>query len=179
MPTPFHILAAGQDRLFGLDSQTLVQVAVQLLNACVLAGVLSWLLYKPVRKFMARRAAGIQAQFDSAGDDRAMADKLKALYEQKLEEIERERAGILEAARRQGDDLRAQMLEEAEKELASLREQAAAELLAERGRAQEALRLRVIGAASLMAEKVVALAMDPADQDRLFAETLAELGDAL
>ena len=53
-------------RMFGLDMQTLIQVGPQLLNVGILAFFLSWLLYKPVRAFMAKRSERIAGQLEHA-----------------------------------------------------------------------------------------------------------------
>ena len=165
--------------IFALDKQTMITVGIQLLNACVLAAVLTYLLYKPVRKFMQKRADGIGAQLNRAEEDRAAADQLKARYEQQLADIDLERIKILEEAQRFAAEKKSQLLDETEKEIAAMKERAAADLRAERGRANEELKLHMIETAAAMAEKFVAFAMDENTRDRLFDETLAELEGAV
>jgi len=168
-----------EGRIFALDQQTLIQIGIQLLNAIVLAVVLTYLLYKPVRKFMQKRADGIQSQLDRAQDDAQAAEKWKAFYEQRLEEIELEREGILEEAQRLAAENTERMLGEAGEEIAAKKERAAAGIQARQERANEELRLQIIETASAMAGKFVATAMDEEAQDRLFGEALAELEDVV
>jgi len=156
-----------EGRIFALDQQTLIQIGIQLLNAIALAAVLTYLLYKPVRKFMRKRADGIKSQLDRAQDDAEAAEKLKAFYEQRLEEIELERAGILEEARKLADDTRGRLTAGAEQELAAMRE-----------RALEEARQEITEAATAMAGKIAAVSLDGAARDRLFEETMAELEGA-
>jgi len=165
-------------RIFALDQQTLISAGIQLLNAAILATALAFLLYKPVRKFMRGRAEGIQSQLDRAQDDMEAAEKLKAFYEQRLEEIELERAGILEEARKLADDTRGRLTAGTEQELAVTRERAEAEILARRERALEEARQEITEAATAMAGKIAAVSLDGAARDRLFEETMAELEGA-
>ena len=55
-----------EGRVFGLDSQTLISIGIQLFNAILLAVVLGYLLYKPVKEFMQNRTNRIQSQLDDA-----------------------------------------------------------------------------------------------------------------
>jgi len=164
-----------EGRIFALDQQTLIQIGIQLLNAIALAAVLTYLLYKPVRKFMRKRADGIKSQLDRAQDDAEAAEKLKAFYDQRLEEIEQERAGILEEAQRLAADKAARMLSEAEGEISAKKERAAADIQARHERADEECRLQIIETASAMAGKIVASTLDEDAQNRLFERTLAAL----
>jgi len=166
-------------RIFALDQQTLISIAIQLLNACVLAVVLTYLLYKPVRKFLKQRADGIKSQLDRAQDDAEAAEKLKAFYDQRLEEIELERAGILEEAQRHAAEKAQRMLGDADGEIAAKKERAAADIQARRERANEENRLQIIETASAMAGRIVASSLDGDTHDRLFDETLAALEEAL
>ena len=167
------------DRIFALDQQTLIQIGIQLLNTIVLAAVLTYLLYKPVRKFMQKRADGIKSQLDRAQDDAEAAEKLKAFYDQRLEEIELERAGILEEAQRLAAEKAQRMLGDAEGEIAAKKERAAADIQARHERANEENRLQIIETASAMAGRIVTSSLDGDAHDRLFDETLAALEEAL
>ena len=164
-----------EGRIFALDQQTLIQIGVQLLNAGVLAALLTWLLYKPVRKFMQKRADGISAQLARAQDETAMAESLKILYEDKVEEFERGRAQALEEAQRLADEKRIALVAQAQRDADSIRAHARAEMALERERAAEEQRLQAIGLAKVMAGKYAAASLDAAAQTRIFDETLAEL----
>ena len=54
-----------EERLFGLDSQTLIQIGIQLLNGIILAVALGYILYKPVKEFLHKRSEGIQNKIDA------------------------------------------------------------------------------------------------------------------
>ena len=174
----FVLTAASEGRLFGLDQQTLISAGIQLFNASLLAAALAYILYKPVRKFMQKRAGGIQAQFAGAERETAKANELKALYEHRIADIERERIDILEEAHAAAAERSERMRDETLREIAAMKERAGAEIRMERERVSDEIRLHIIEVAALMAEKFVALNMDEAAQSRLFDEALAELEGA-
>ncbi|MCL2488848.1 MAG: ATP synthase F0 subunit B [Oscillospiraceae bacterium] len=173
------ILLDAGGRVFGLDQDTLIEIGIYLFNAIFFVVVFTWILYKPVKKFMKKRADGINAQMDAAADTAAQAEEMKTLYEQKLHELESERLKVLESAHELAAEKSRQLMEETEKETAGMKERAAAEMLAERERAAEEIRVHIIDVASAMAEKFMARAIDGEARGRLFDETLAELEKVL
>jgi len=169
------LAAASEGRIFGLDQQTLISTGIQLFNACLLAVALTYILYKPVRKFMQKRADGIKAQLGMAENAVEKAEELRALYEKKLEDIEQERIALIDSAYALTVEKSKQMMDEANREIAEMRERAAAAMQVERERADEEIRLHIIEVASIMAGKIVADSIDEEAHNRLFAETLSEL----
>ena len=162
-------------RLFALDQQMFISIMIQLFNVCVLAAALSYILYRPVSNFIRRRADRIRTQLDHAKEDMIKASKLKAQYEKRLENIELERAEILESARQFADKNSRRILEEAKKEATALRKRATEDIERELERASEDMKLYIIEVSSIIAGKFVADAIDGDTQDRLFAEAIAEL----
>ena len=175
--TAVFLAAVPDGRVFGLDQQTLISAGIQLFNAALLAVALAYILYKPVRNFLNKRAERISGQMRRADDDMAKAAELKAQYEKKLAEIELERAEILESAHQLAAEKSRLLLAEAQKEAAASKERAGLDIIFEREQADEELRQQIIEIASLIAEKFLARAIDPAAHDRLIAETIAELED--
>ena len=174
----FLAAAVPEGRMFGLDEQTLWQFAMQFINTAILAAILYFLLYKPVRKFMQARTERIQAQIDRAEEERQAADGLKARYEESLAEIEQERAEILNAAHQAAAQTSKEMLEESKDRALAIKQQAELDILREQEQAKDAFRLHVIELSSAMAAKIIAHAIDKETQDRLFDEALSELEDA-
>jgi len=164
----FFASATPEPYLFGLDQQTLISAGIQFLNACVLAFVLSRLLYKPVQKFMQDRADKIKAQLENAENAQQKANELKAQYEKKLKGIEQERAEILELARQTALKKNEQMLSSAQQEISAMKARAERTV-------NEDARLHIIDIASTMAEKFVSDSIDKDSHNKLFVETLAEL----
>ena len=179
MKTSFFLFSLLADTpkgsVFALDQQTLISAGILLLNACILAAALSFLLYKPVRNFLKKRSTYIEAQFSNAQDNMDKANELRSLYEQKLDEIDQERIKVLESANELASERSKQLLLNAEHTAAAERARAEAELQTERERVNEELRQHIIDVACVVAEKFVAHAIDPSVQDRLFDEAMAEL----
>lgn len=167
-----------EGRLFGLDSQTLIQIGIQLLNAIILAGGLGYLLYNPVKEFMQKRADRIQNRMDEAEQAKARAEQLIAEYKEKLKEIDQERLEILEAARFQAVEESKAILAEAKFEADEIKRKASESIAAQRERLKEESRLYIIEAASLITEKYIARTIDDAVQDQLFEEAMAQLEEA-
>ena len=172
------LVAVPEGRLFGLDEQTLFLIGLQLMNACVLAVALSYILYKPMQNFLHKRADKIKSQLDHAASDKAKANELKLQYERSLSEIEEERGDIIAAAYKVAADKQREMTNEAKREADALREQARVDIKREQEQISEALRLHIIDVSSVMAEKFVAHSIDKEAQDKLFAETMQELEEA-
>lgn len=174
----FLAQAVPDGRVFGLDSQTLIQIGIQLLNAILLAAALGYLLYNPVKEFMQKRTDRIQKQMDDAEAAKARAEELIAEYKQKLSEIDREREEILEAARLRAAEERKVIIAEAKQEALEQKQRVSESIAAQKERLKEEARLYIIEAASLMAEKYIAQTIDDQIQDKLFAEALAQLEEA-
>jgi len=165
-------------RLFALDQQTLISIAIQLLNICILAAALTYILYKPVQEFMARRTERISNELQTAEKRMAEADRLKAEYQKKLKEIDIERLKILEAAREEALNKSKHIIEEARAEALALRKRTEEMILAEKERLKMESKQYIIEVATLLAEKIVKEAIDSDIQDRLYEETIAELEEA-
>ena len=163
------------DRMFGIDQQTFIAAAINLLNVGILAFVLSKILYKPIQKALKRRTDRIQDQMANADREMADATELKLLYEHKMEEIEHERDEILAEARRTATDISRRLVSEAKKEAETIKERAASSVELEWQRAQTEMRTAIIDVSAVMAEKFVSLAINKDTHDKLFDETMADL----
>lgn len=66
------------------------QILLHLMNFVILAGGLYFLLYKPIKAFMDKRAAYYQEQADQAAQTTQAAQQLKADYEARLSAVDDE-----------------------------------------------------------------------------------------
>ncbi len=171
----FSAQAVPEGRVFGLDTQTLIGIGIQLLNGIILAVALGFILYKPVKEFLQRRAERIRSQINEAGAAMAKANALIAEYERKIREIDKERLAILEAASLEAAEERKKILEEARKEASAIRKRALEKIAEDKKRLEKETRLYIIEVASLMARKYIAQSMDAKTQERLFEEALGQL----
>jgi F-type H+-transporting ATPase subunit b len=161
--------------LFELNFDTLTQIGLNLFNVAVLALVLALVLYKPVRKVLKKRTDRIQGELDHAAKEMADATELKTLYEQKMQEIDREREEILVEARKLAADSGRRITADAKKEAEHIIERANASVEAEWQRTQTEMRTAIIDVSAVMAEKFVKLAINKETHDKLFEETVSDL----
>lgn len=167
-----------EGRVFGLDAQTFTDIVMQLLNGIILAVVLGYLLYNPVKNFMQERRQRIQGKIDESQQTRDKARSLIAQYEEKIAHIEDERISILEEARANAEEERMAMREDLEQELEELRQRAHDSLQAERNRLHEETRVHIIDNATLIAERFISEKISQADQDRLIDDAIANLEES-
>lgn len=170
--------AMPEGRVFGLDFQTLISIAIQLLNGIVLAVALGFILYKPVKEFLQKRTERIQNKIDDSQATMAKANELIAEYEAKIKDIDRERVEILEAARLKAQEESKIILENAKEEVREIKQKALDSIAEDKKRLKEETRLYIIEIASLMAEKYIAQNIDNEAQDKLFEEALVQLEDS-
>ena len=162
-------------RVFGIDQQTLIQIVANVINVAALAAFLSFLLYRPVRTILQKRTSKIQGQLIQAEEELEKATELRQKYEQKMEDVEREREEILGEARKVAADSSRRLLAEAKKEADTIRDRAAANVEMEWERAESDMRTAIIDVSAVMAEKFVSLAINKETHDRLFNETISDL----
>ena len=161
--------------MFGLDGQTFIQIVANLINLVILAAALAYLLYKPVRNVLRKRTERIQGQLMQADEEMSRAMELRREYEQKIEDIERERDDILGEARKQASETGRRLIADAKAEAEVVKERAASSVAMEWERAEDEMRTAIIEVSAAMAEKFVSLAINKDTHDRLFAETISDL----
>jgi len=161
--------------LFSMELQTVLQAVANIINVGVLAAILSYLLYKPVRDILNKRTNRIQGQLMQAEEELEKATELRRKYEQRMEEVEREREDILSEARKIAADSGKRLLADAKKEADTIKERAAANVEMEWERAENDMRTAIIDVSAVMAEKFVSLAINKETHDKLFEETISDL----
>lgn len=163
--------------VMGFDKQFLIQLGFQLLNTAVLCFILTKLLYKPVKKFLADRKEKIAKQIDNAQAQLSDAEKLKAEYEMKLRDIEKERDEILDEARSRGKQREQQIISEAKQEAETLKSRAMLDIQREQEKAKDEIKKQIIEVSSLVASRFIASSMDEATQNKLVDEVISDLGE--
>ncbi|MGE5594359.1 MAG: F0F1 ATP synthase subunit B, partial [Betaproteobacteria bacterium] len=109
------------------------------LNFLLLVALLTFFLYRPIRKFMMDRQDRIKQSLEEATRNRAESAKMKQEYEARLAQASREAQEIIEKAVVQGERAQTEILEAARKEAKAILEHARAEAARERQAAFEAL----------------------------------------
>ena len=168
----------AQSFLFNLDAQLLFDTILLVVAVFVLMLIMSNMLFNPARKLLKDRQDKINSDIKNALDDKESAAALKAEYESKLKEIDKEAEAILSEARQKALKNEAKIVEDAKAEASRIIKRAQEEALLEKKHAMDDMKQEMIAIASLMAEKVVAASIDTTIQDTLVEETLKEMGDS-
>ena len=166
------------DRLIGFDPQLLHDAVLTGINIFILFFACSYLLFNPVRDVLEKRRKKIADELEQAASDKMTAGALKAEYEAKIREVNKEAEDILETARRKAKAREAEMLDEAKAEAARIIERANREVELEKKKALDEMKQEIVDIAAMMAAKAVGNSIDVKIQDALIDETLKEMGES-
>ena len=110
----FMLLSTEMEpRLFDLDFQLLADAVLTLIAVIDLFFFLSYFLFNPAREFMNKRKDKIKSELEEAKKSQEEAAALKAEYEDKLKNVDKEAEGILSAARKKAMDNEASIVAKA------------------------------------------------------------------
>ena len=173
------LLTEGEtmERLFDLDWQLLADSCLTIIAVFVLFLALSYFLFNPARKMLNARKEKIRGELEDAKQNMEQAQSLKAQYEEKLKDIDKEAESILSDARKRALANETQIIADAKEEAARIIERARTEACLEKQKMSDDVKKEIINVASAMAGKVVSASIDEAVQNRLIDETLKEMGD--
>ena len=171
-------MLAEQTFLFNLDAQLLFDTALLAIAVFFLVLAMSYLLFNPARKLLKDRQERISNDIDSAKEDKESAAALKAEYEAKLKEVDKEAEGILAGARQKAMKNQAKIIDEAKEEASRIVKRAQEEAELEKKHAMDDMKQEMITVAAMMAQKVVAASIDTNIQSTLVDETLKEMGES-
>jgi F-type H+-transporting ATPase subunit b len=167
-----------EPRVFDLDLQLLADAGLMMIAVFVLFLAASYFLFNPVRALMQKRQEKIKDELDTAAKDMADAAELKAQYESKLKEINKEAEEILSDARARALANENRIVAEAKEEAARIIDRAKVEAKLEKEKAADDVKREMVVLASLMAGKVVKASIDTTVQESLVNETLKEIGES-
>ena len=160
-----------------LDKSLLIDIAIQLLNTCVLCAILSFLLYKPVLKFMNARKERIAGDLKNAEITMQNANEKLKEYNDLIAEMQAKRNGIFEQYTKEANENKQLIIEEAKREANEIKARAKLQIEREQEKAKDKIRLEIIETSNLIASKVIAGALDDKEQTKLINECIKDLGD--
>ena len=171
-------MLASQTFLFNLDPQLIFDVLLMAVAIFVLLLVASNMLFEPAKALLADRQNKIAKDISDAKEASESAAALKAEYESKLKNIEKEAEAILSEARQKALKNEQRIVDEAKEEARRIVKHAQDEALLEKKHAMDDVKKEIITVAGLMAQKVVSASIDTEIQESLVEETLKEMGDS-
>ncbi len=167
-----------QSFLFNLDAQLLFDTILLAIAVFFLFLLMSNLLFNPARKLLKGRQERIESDINLAKEDKEEAAAMKAEYEAKLKEVDKEVDAILSEARQKALKNETRIINEAKEEASRIIKRAQEEAILEKKHAMDDMKQEMVLIASMMAEKVVSASIDTKVQDTLVEETLREMGDS-
>ena len=170
------MLAQGYTFLFNLDAQLLFDTVLLAVAVFFLFMLMSYLLFNPARKLLKDRQDRIESDINTAIADKESA--LKAEYEGKLKDIDKEAEAILTEARQKALKNQNKIVDDAKEEASRIIKRAREEAELEKKHAMDDMKQEMIQIASLMAQKAVAASITTDIQDTLVEETLKEMGES-
>ena len=170
--------AEGFDYLFDLTGQLLQDAVLMIIAVFTLFLIASHFLFNPARDMLRKRQEKIKGELEDAKESMESADALKAEYEDKLKNIDKEAENILTQARKKALDNENRIIAEAKEEAARIIERAGTEAELEKKKAADDVKREMIVIASMMAGKVVNSSIDATVRDSLIDETLKEIGES-
>jgi F-type H+-transporting ATPase subunit b len=153
-----------------------ITLLIQVVNFLILIALLSKFLFKPLTKFLAERAEGIEKSLTEARLAREAAAKAQEEYRNQILATQREAALLREQAQREVEADRQRLLKESREEAQRLVADGKAQIEAETRRARASLRQEVIGLSLLVSERILGRSMTADDQQRLAEQYLQDLG---
>jgi F-type H+-transporting ATPase subunit b len=155
------------------------QIIWVFVNLLILFLLMKKFLFGPITKMLDERAKNVADTLDQADARLADAEKQKAEYTQQLADARGEAARIIEEARKRADLTYSRRMNEAEKDIQRLNEQAARQREADREAMLKSAKQQIAALVLLTTAKVSQHAMN-ADADRAMLDSfLDEAGDEL
>ncbi len=130
-----------------------VTILLHVINAFILLAALYYLLYKPVRKYMAARSQGIDEQLKSAQDTQNKAEDQFAASQQKLKAADEEAITVISRSTQQANEQAQRILDAAKAETESIA-----------AHAKQDIQTMMDNAHQTMADEAASLAMEIASE---------------
>lgn len=150
----------------------------QIINFSIIVIVLTKLLYTPILRMLEKRKKEIEEGLAITERMKAEEEKLSLRREKLLSEARKEARTILEDAKKQGKDVERDIVSAAHKEAGEIIEKAKREVAGLHDSLAGDIRREAVEMAALMAKRLIAGVLSPADQHKLIAKHLSDLGKA-
>lgn len=155
----------------GITWQGLV---AQLISFGILFGLLTFLLYRPVRRILDERSERIRASMEQAEQIKETMAKTEEQVKEQLEAARKVGQNILAQAEQMGERFRDEARGQAKQDAEVIIARARSEIQRERDEAIEELRRQFVDLAITAAEKVISETLDRERHRRLIEEVLEE-----
>ena len=142
----------------------------QIINLLIVIAILNKLLYHPVIKIMREREESIERSIADAKAAKVDSEKLLVEYQAKMDNAKKEAQEIINRASKTGEDMKIQIVSEAQEDAARTVAKAKEEIIGEKTRALAEIRNEVANLALLAAGKVINRTIIDEDQKKFVEE---------
>ena len=150
-----------------------------LINTLLIYFVGKHFLFEPVKKMIDARQQEIDGMYAKADQTAAEAAAAKQAYEKSLENAREEAAGIVRNATHTAQTRSEQIVLEAKQEAAAIRAKASEDIAQQRKKAVNDMKNDISAIAVSIASKVVEKEISEQDHEKLIAEFIDRMGDAV
>jgi F-type H+-transporting ATPase subunit b len=144
-------------------------------NLGIFVAILARFVFPQVRCWVRDRQGRIVKELQDAAAAKAEAERLRAEWERRLAQFERNAEEMREQTKRDAQRERERIVAEAERTADGIRRDAERAAVYERRRAEEQLRARLVGQAIGLAEQEARERWTAADQERFVAEFVQQV----
>lgn len=156
----------------------LTNFTLQLIATLILFLVLRAKLFTPLKNLLEKRAQTIESEISVAKVQKQEAEQLKAKYELNLENAKEEARGIVDSAKKRGDQLKDEILSEARSEAEVISTRAKNDIEREREKALDSVKSEVADIAVLVASKVMNKNLDETTHKEMIDKFISEVGES-
>ena len=166
-----------------MDVQALVGIVpwtfiAQICNLFIQVYLIKRFLFKPINAMLEKRKALADAQIQDAAKANEEAQAMKQEYEQNMEDAKARANEIVMQAQRTATIQSEEMLKEAGRQAAAMKEKAEADIAQERRKAVNDIKDEIGGMAMEIAGKVIEREISEEDHAKLIEEFIANVGEA-
>jgi F-type H+-transporting ATPase subunit b len=150
----------------------------RLLNFAIMAGILIWLLKKPVSNYFTSRRETIQKTLADLEQKKKEAEKHCAEYKAKLAALDEETEKIVTEYIEEGEAEKQKIIAEAQKQAEYIKQQAQLAINQEIRAAREALQEEIAELSAVAAEDILKKNIRTEDQERLIQDFTTKVVEA-
>jgi F-type H+-transporting ATPase subunit b len=146
-----------------------------ILNFVIVLLLLTKFAWNPLLKILAERQARIAGQIEAAGEERMAAEKLRADYQQQMQNAKSDAQAIVDKAMKMADNTKEDIIASAREEHARLLENAQENIARERQQAMEDIRSEVVAISVAAAAKIIGQSVDEKINAKLVDDFITRL----
>ncbi len=136
------------------------QILFQIINFGVVTGVLTYLLFKPIRKMLQERTERVEQAQKAAESTLAEKKNLDEMKKKAVVDAQKQAAKIVEEAKKDAKILEKGIVDEAKKSVAQEQEKMVKQLKDEKIELSKQMRAQFISEVAAMTEKVIGQSVD-------------------